>query len=51
MNKLEFARIHEMQFHGDIRFHSPKPPPDFSISRCYSQSQYRRIGMRSMNFW
>lgn len=21
MNKLEFARIHEMQFHGDIRFH------------------------------
>ena len=21
MNQLEFARIHEMQFHGDIRFH------------------------------
>ena len=48
MNQLEFARIHEMQFHGDIRFHLRLHEMTKNLS---GQSQYRRIGMRSMNFW
>ena len=48
MNQLEFARIHEMQFHGDIRFHLRLH--EMTKEPLWPE-QYRRIGMRSMNFW
>ena len=48
MNKLEFARIHEMQFHGDIRFHLRLH--EMTKEPLWPE-QYRRIGMRSMSFW
>ena len=45
MNQLEFARIHEMQFHGDIRFH-------LRLHEMTKEPLWPEpVGMRSMKFW